>query len=136
MTETAKKRGIELAISVGLPLVGLLLLLGDHTGVFDHWRGLDKIEEVANRFDLSYATYASFPVYPEDAEWKPTIALIEKYSNVKWLAGRQPQRIARIQAQLSTHDQGGYEWTAPSTPVAVFFRRWPSNNGAGSPPQD
>jgi hypothetical protein len=136
MKDSRKKRRIEFAASVVLPLVGLLLLLAEHTGAIDWLRGLDKVEQVADRFDRSYSTDASRRVYPEDAAWKPTIALIEKYSKVKWHAGRQPQEIARLQAKLSSQDEDGYEWTSPSTPIVVLYRRWPTTPGLSIPKDD
>jgi hypothetical protein len=59
--------------------------------------------------------------------------LIEKYSNVKWPPGREPQEVARVQAKFSEQDEGGYEWTSPGTPFLVLFRR---NTGQGVPKDD
>jgi hypothetical protein len=136
MKHSPKKRRIEFAVSVLLPLVGLFLVLAEHTGAIDWLLGLDKVEQVADRFDRSYSSDASRRVYPEDAEWKPTIALIEKYSKIKWQAGRQPQTIARLQAKLSAQDEDGYEWTSPSTPIVVLYRRWPTTLGLSIPKDD
>ena len=133
--ETAQKRLLELAL-VLLSAFSALVLLLNHFGVIDHWRGLDKVQEVADRFDLSYAPEASRPVYPQDSEWKPTMELIEKYSTVKWPVGREPQTIARMKADFSTHDLSGHEWTAPSTPIVVLFRHWPGNSGKSIPQED
>jgi hypothetical protein len=84
----------------------LAFVLAEHTGFTDRMLGLDLVEKVANRFDKSYAPNASTPVYPEDAEWIPTMRLIEKYSNVKWPPGRTPQTIARMQSQALSTGRG------------------------------
>jgi hypothetical protein len=131
-----RKRRVEFASIVLLPIIGLAFILAEHCGLVDRMLGLDLVEEVANRFDKSYSPHASMPVYPEDAEWRPTIRLIEKYSAVKWPPGRQPQTIARMQAKLSEQDGGGYEWTSPATPVAVLYRRWPATTGQEIPKED
>jgi hypothetical protein len=130
------KRQIEFASLVLLPIIGLAFLLAEHGGLIDRISGLDLVENVASRFDKSYAPGASLPVYPENPEWKPTIRLIERYSSVKWPPGRQPQTIARMEAKLSEQDGGGYEWTSPATPVAVLFRRWPTDTGQGIPKEE
>jgi hypothetical protein len=130
------KRRVEFASLVLLPAVGLACVLAEHYGLADRWRGLDLVENVAARFDESYAPDASKPVYPEDAEWKPTIRLIERYSKVKWPPGREPQTIARLQANLSAKDESGYEWTSPATPFAVLYVRWPANTGHNLPKED
>jgi hypothetical protein len=134
--DSSTKRRVEFAASVLLPFIGLAWLLAEHYGLVDHWRGIDLAEKVADRFDESYATDASLPVYPEDAEWEPTIKLIEEYSKVKWPPGKKPQTIARMQAKLSEQEGGGYEWTSPATPLVVLFRRWPKNTGQAIPQED
>lgn len=130
------KRSIDFAASVLLPICVVLVAGAEHFGAFDHLRGLDKVQVVADRFDESYAPDASRPVYPEDTAWKPTIALIEKYAKVKLRADRKPQTIARLRASLSTKDNSGYEWTSPSTPFAVLYVRWPRNTGVPIPQED
>lgn len=132
--DSSAKRRVEFA-SVLLPFIGLAWIVAEHFGLVDRWRGIDLVERVANRFDESYAPDASRPVYPEDAEWKPTIKLIEEYSKVKWPPGMKPQTIARMQAKLSEQDVGGYEWTSPATPIAVLYTRWP-RNGPGIPKEE
>ncbi len=131
------KRTVGLVASVAVPLAVLLFVVAEHSGWIDHWRGLDEVQQVADRFDLSYAPDASRPVYPEDAEWKPTIALIRKYSKVKLRTDKQPQTIARFKATLSTNETpAGFEWSSPSTPFGVLYRRWPQNSGVNIPLDD
>lgn len=136
MTEKHTKRWIELAVSVLLPIGSLAAIALEHYGVFDRWRGLDRVEEVADRFAHSYTPDASMPVYPQDAAWQPTIELIEKYSKAKLRTDKQPQTIARLRATLSTKDADGFEWTSPSTPFIVFYRHWPGNSGRPIPQDD
>ena len=135
MAEKRIKKWIELARAV-LPVFVFLVVIAEHVGAIDRLRGLDKVQQVAYRFSLSYAPDASRPVYPDDAEWKPTIALIKKYSHVKWQADKQPQTIARKVASLSTNDADGNEWTSPSTPIFVLYRHWPAHSGVGIPRDD
>ena len=118
------------ATSVVLPLLYLGFLVADRNGVWAHMRGLDKVELVASRFEQSYAPDASHPVSVGDPEWKPLIRLIYKYSNADFPKGREPQTVARLRATLSTEEKGPggqiiSEWTAPSTPLLVLYRKWP-----------
>lgn len=131
------KRYITLALTVVLPLVVVLAVVLEHYGVFDRWLGIDQVEKVSDRFNHSYTPDASAPVYPGDAEWKPTLNLIEKYSKQKLRADKQPATIARFTASLSTKDTyAGTEWTAPSTPFAVIYEHWPRNAGVDIPKED
>jgi len=127
------KRRVELLVTVLLPIIGLGFVTAEHFGFIDHLRGLDQVENVADRFDKSYGPAPSMPVYPEDPEWKPTLRLIEEYSKAKWPPGLEPQTIARAQAKLSEQDMGGYQWTSPATPIIVLFVRWPRNMGKPIP---
>jgi len=131
-----QKRWIDFVLSVLLPASILLVVLAEHYGVFESWRGLDLVEEVADRFSHSYTPDASKPVYPEDAAWKPMIELIEKYSKVKLRTDKEPKTIARFQATLSTKEVDSFEWTSPSTPFVVLYRHWPENSGPGIPKED
>jgi hypothetical protein len=112
-----------------LPVICLLLVIAEHNGLIDHWRGLDRVQAVADNFSLSYAPGACKPVYPDDAAWAPLIGLIQEYSKSKLRTDKQPQTVARSVATLSTQQEMGEgirsEWTAPSTPLVVMYRRWP-----------
>ena len=134
------KRWIELARAAGLPIIYLLLVLAERGGVIDHWRGLDIAKDVAENFSLSYAPDASKPVHRSDRAWEPLMALISRYSKVKLRADKQPQTVARLVATLSTQQPMGggqvSEWTAPSTPIVVFYRYWPENTAKSIPPED
>jgi hypothetical protein len=109
-----------------LPIIYLILVIAEHNGLIDHWRGLDKVQEVEDSFSLSYAPNASKPVYPNDSAWKPLIGLIRKYSKVKLRTDKQPQTVARFAATFSAkQDVGGgvpSEWTSPATPFCCFVR--------------
>lgn len=139
--EAKSKRWIELLPITVLFLIGVLLPVAEHWGTFDHLRGLDKIQEVADNFNLSYKEDASMPVYPDNAAWRPLIELIGKYSKAKLRTDKQPQTIARIKATLSTKEETGpgrliSEWTSPSTPFVVFYQHWPGDSGKSIPPEE
>jgi hypothetical protein len=122
----AAKRWLELSRVAVLPLIYLLLVIAEHNGLIDRWRGLDRVQAVADNFRLSYAPDASKPVYPSDAAWKPLIDLIQRYSKVKLRTDMQPQTVARFVATVSAHqEETGAEWTSPSTPFAVIYKHWP-----------
>lgn len=132
----SKKRWVDLAKSVLLPVIVLLVVAAEDCGYIDELTGLSDVEEVADRFSRSYAPDASKPVYPEDAAWKPTVALIKEYTKAKLRTDMQPQVIARFQASLSTYDPGGNEWTSPSTSLAVLYRRSAPNSGVDIPKEE
>jgi hypothetical protein len=118
--------------SLALPVLYLAFLLADRQGVWSHLRGLDSVEAVTARFEKSYAPDASAPVSVGDPEWKPLINLIYKYSNADFPKDKKPQTVARLKAtlsgeQLSPDGKLQSEWTAPSTPFMVLYRRWPGN---------
>jgi hypothetical protein len=121
-----RKRRVELAASVLLPLLVLISAVLDHSGVIDHWRGLDLVQRVADRFKLSYADMASYPVYPDNPAWKPTLKLIETYTKVSLRTDKQPLIIARRPATFSAKDpNSSAEWTAPSTLVVLSYTHIP-----------
>ena len=86
----------------------------------------DMVEKVASRFDLSYSNDAALPVQRGDPEWAPLLRLIEKYSpgNGGLPKDRPPMTFARAPAITSAQTPFG-EWTAPSTPVLLLYRKWP-----------
>jgi hypothetical protein len=135
-----KKRWIEFARVAVLPIIYLLLVVAEHSGVIDHWRGLDRVKDIAANFNLSCAPDASKPVYPTDPAWHSLIGLIHKYSKAQLRTDKQPQTVARFVATLSTQQpvRGAHfsEWTAPSTPIVLFYRHWPENTGKSIPPED
>ena len=133
------KRWLELIRAAVLPVIYMILVVAEHNGWIDHWRGLDRLQVVADNFSLSYAPGASTPVYPSDAAWKPLIELVQKYSKNKIRADKHPQTVARFESTLSTRQDIGagahYEWTSPSTPFAVMYRHWP-DPGTTFPTED
>lgn len=118
------------AIALVTPLLYLGLLIADRQGVWSCWRGLDRVEAVAARFEQSYAPDASHPVSAGDPEWEPLISMIYQYSNANFPKDKQPQVVARSQATAAGQlraDDGTLiaEWTAPSTPIVLLYRKWP-----------
>jgi hypothetical protein len=116
--------------SLILPVLYLVFLLADRAGWWSRLRGLDRVENVADRFEKSYTPDASTPVNIGDPEWVPLIKLIYKYSNAKLPRDKQPQTVGRFQAVASGKLVAGDgqiigEWTASTTPFAVLSRKWP-----------
>lgn len=62
------KRALELFLGIGLPIITVGFIASERLGFWDRVRGLDKVESVARRFDLSYAPDASLPVRVGDPE--------------------------------------------------------------------
>ena len=135
----AAKLWLELGRAAVLPILYLFLVVAEHSGLIDHWRGLDRVQTVADNFTLSYAVDACAPVYPGDDAWMPLIDLIQKYSKVKLRTDKHPQTVARFGATLSARQELGAgttaEWTSPSTPFAVLYSHWP-DHGTTFPPED
>jgi hypothetical protein len=95
----------------------------------NHWDWLlndDRAEKVAERFDLSYADDASLPVQRGDPEWVPVLNVIEEYSphRSELPVDRLPMTVARYPAIISARAADA-EWTAPTTPIVLFYRKWP-----------
>ena len=130
------KRSVEL-IATLLPFLTVVFICCEYSGVWDRLQGLDAVEKIAQRFDLSYAANASAPVYPRDLAWKPLLRLIYRYSNARIPKSREPKVVARFVAVASAKEPigngGVVEWTAPSTPIAVSYLEWPGND---VPPAD
>src|SRR5580704_15141722 len=114
--------------ALALPVLYLAFLVADRQGVWSRLQGLDKVDTVAARFEKSYAADASHPVSVGDPEWNPLIQIIYKYSNADLPKDKEPQTVARFKATVSgkqetTDGQLFSEWTAPSTPFAVLYRK-------------
>lgn len=134
------KKWIELVKAGIIPLIYLLFVSAEHSGLIDHWRKLDRVKAVADNFSLSYAPDASMPVYPNNPAWSPLITLIKKYSKAKLRSDREPQTVARFAASLSTQQTVASgkvsEWTSPSTPLVFLYRYYPQNPGVRIPPEE
>ena len=105
---------------------------------WDWWLHDDMVERVAERFDLSYSKDAGLPVQRGDPEWAPLLKLIQRYSprRGELPEDRTPMTVARFQAITAAQTAAG-EWTAPTTPVALLYRKWPDpGSGALKPGQD
>jgi hypothetical protein len=126
-------------VTLILPFLYTAFIITDRYGLWDELSGLDLVEGVSARFDLSYADNASLPVRVGDREWWPLLKIIRNYSGVKLRADKEPRVIARFRASFSTRTprEGPIysEWTAPSTPIAVIYQDWPTNSGKGVPQQ-
>ena len=112
-----------------LAVAGVAYLILDHAGYIDQWRGIDALEAVAARFDLSYAAGASQPLRPNDSEWPAVMTLIYRYSKADLPHDRQPKVLARFAAAVSgvigPPENPVGEWTAPGTPLALLYVEWP-----------
>jgi hypothetical protein len=100
-----------------------------------HWDWLlrdDMAEKVAERFDLSYSNDVAHTVQRGDPEWAPLLRLIEQYSPYRGELpkDRPSMTVARFQAITSAQSAAG-EWTAPTTPIALMYRKWP-DPGSGA----
>lgn len=119
-------------LAIGLPLLYVVFVVTDRLGVWDYLTGLDLVEQVANRFDQSYAVDASRPVRVGDREWSPLLSLIQSYTHASLDSSRRPLLIARFKAVASNRipEQGVLlaEWTAPTTPLAILYEEWPGKD--------
>ena len=133
------KRGITL-LTLILPFLYAGFLIADHFGVWDNLTGLNLVKNVSDRFELSYAEGASRPVHVGDPEWEPTLAVIYRHSPTQLARDKEPKALARLRASLSvrTPPDGALtsEWTAPSTPMILFYVDWPTNEGKDIPPEN
>jgi len=130
------KRGLTIVLLL-LPFIYLGFILGDRFGLWDKLTGLDLVENVSARFNLSYASDASLPVRPGDKEWRPLLRVVYQYSKANFAKDKEPHVIARFKASLSTRTPAegplAAEWTAPSTPIALIYVDWPQNTGQDIP---
>jgi hypothetical protein len=130
------KRALNLVLVV-LPFVYLGYIVADRAGVWDHLCGLDSVEQVAVRFQSSYAPDASHEVKVGDEAWEPLLRLMYRYSNASFPPDKSPRVLARSVAVASSiiPAEGPLiaEWTAPSTPLLLLYRDWPGNK---VPPED
>lgn len=112
--------------SVALAGLSVAFAIVSFTTRWDWLRHDDMVEKVAARFDLSYTKDASLPVQLDDPEWVPLLRLIKQYSphEGELPNDRRPMTFARAPAITSAQTPFG-EWTAPSTPVVLFYRKWP-----------
>jgi hypothetical protein len=112
-----------------MPALYLLFVVADHYDVFDKLRGLDKVQTVASRMNTSYADVKR-QYRPRDPEWTPTLALIRKYTKAEMPSNRDPVLLARYTAIVSAKaeiEPGKFaEWTAPTTPLLIFYSDPPS----------
>jgi hypothetical protein len=123
---------------VALSILSVAFAVVSYTTHWDWWLRDDMVEKVTDRFDLSYAKDAGLPVQRGDPEWAPLLRLIERYSphRGELPKDRPPMTVARFQAITAAQTAAG-EWTAPATPVALIYRKWPDpGSGVYKPGQD
>src|ERR1700690_447088 len=120
-------------ITLLLPFLYTGFIIADRYGTWDELSGLGLVEQVSERFDLSYGEDASNPVRVGDKEWEPLLKLVYEYSPADFDKSKEPRVIARFQASLSTRTPAEgpliAQWTAPSTPLALIYQDWPTNTG-------
>ena len=118
------RNGIKVILLV-LPFLYTGFVIADHYGLWDKYSGLIWAERAEARFEKSYGFSASIRIRPGDEAWKPTVALIRRYSSATLQANREPKVIARMKADFSTRSPeiGPLisEWTAPSTPILLAY---------------
>lgn len=116
----------------------------NHSGFIDHLRGLDSAGEVASRYDLSYGQGSAGPIYESDPAWPALIRLTYKYSKADLPRDRKPVVMVRDVALQSAIDRNverlgspvRAQWTAPTTPIFLVYRMWPSPGGPPISSQD
>jgi hypothetical protein len=114
-----------------LPLVLYLVFVAlEKRGYWDHLRGLDLAQQIAERFEKSVGPDDAIPVRAGEREFEPIIALIREYSATKLADDKTPQVIARFQAKVYDAQLLGEsgilaQWTSPATPIAVLYVDWP-----------
>jgi hypothetical protein len=116
-----------IAVLVSLVSFGFAAL--SYTGFWSEFRGDNQAANAANRFDLSYGPEAAQPVTSDDPAWKPLLRIIEKYTQARLLQDHAPKLLARSVAVSSDKLMAGdvviAQWTAPTTPIVLFYTRWP-----------
>ena len=127
MTTQQRIKTIARWAAVALSFLSVAFAGVSYSTRWDWWLHDDMVEKVAERFDLSYSNDASLPVQRGDPEWGPLLKLIERYSprRGELPKDRPPMTVARAQAITAAKMPVG-EWTAPTTPVLLFYRKWPT----------
>jgi hypothetical protein len=138
MTTQQRIKTIARWAAVVLSFLSVAFAVVSYSTRWDWWLHDDMVETVAERVDLSYSKDAGLPVQRGDREWIPLLKLIQRYSphRGELPKGRPPMTVARFQAITAAQTAAG-EWTAPTTPVALLYRKWPDpGSGAFKPGQD
>ena len=87
-------------VAVLFPVLMLSFVATKRWGRWDRWLGLDHVERVAARFDISYAE-VDRQVGPDEPAWPVVLDLISRYSGVELPEDREPRLLARGVAALS-----------------------------------
>jgi hypothetical protein len=138
MTTQQRIKTIARWAAVVLSFLSVAFAVVSYSTRWDWWLHDDMVEKVAERFDLSYSRDAGLPVQRGDPEWIPLLKLIRRYSphRGELPKDRPPMTVARFQAITAAQTAAG-EWTAPTTPVALLYRKWPDpGSGTFKPGQD
>lgn len=108
-----------------LSFISLVFVITEHYGLWDKFRGTDKLLAVYSRMNISYAK-SRRNVLPDDPEWESTIKLIYKYSEVDFPKDKKPIAVWRTAATASAYQPVGpteiSEWTAPTTPILMVYK--------------
>lgn len=112
-----------------LSLASIVFAVLSYTGFWSHIRSDDLLTGVADRFSLSYGPDAAKEVRSDDPEWEPLMRVVKRYTRAKLPPDREPKVLARSVAvasqKLVAGDNIVAEWTAPTTPIIIFYRSWP-----------
>jgi hypothetical protein len=125
---------------VALSAAAVVFAALSYSGTWSYLRGDDLITSVADRFDLSYAPDASKPVRAGDPEWRPLMRVVNTYTRAILRRDKPPVVFARLQAITSgkMEVEGTLigEWTAPTTPILLLYRKWPAPGTGPIPKED
>jgi hypothetical protein len=127
----ASARSIARWVGVGLAALSVAFATLSYVGFWNYLRGDDLLSALGSRLDTSYAP-VSRQVRATDPEWVPLLRVIRAYSPVRHQLpkDREPVVFARFAAVSSAKSEVG-EWTAPTTPMALLYKKWPA---PGTPP--
>jgi len=110
-------------VGVWVSLASVAFAALSYFGFWRHVRGDDLLEALANRLDTSYAANVPRQVRQGEPEWNPLLRVIAAHVDLP--KDKTPVVFARAQAVTSAKAEVG-EWTAPTTPIYLFFRDWPA----------
>ena len=107
-------------IGVALSIAAVLFAALSYFGFWSYVRGDDLLNNLADRLDTSYANVVR-QVRPGDAEWRPLIRVIMRYTRANLPKDKTPVVFGRSAAVSSIKTDEG-EWTAPTTPIVLLYR--------------
>lgn len=134
---SARVRSIARWVGVGLAVLSVGFGTFGWFGFWNYFRGDDLLSALGSRLDTSYAPDVSRQVRASDPEWRPLLRVIRTYSPARHQLpkDREPVVFARFVAVSATKSEVG-EWTAPTTPIVLLYKDWPSPGNSIVPGQD